>query len=101
MSKVKVGVIGCGSIAKYRHLPEYHTHPDVDISSVCDVVIERAQAVAQTYGAKAYTDYMDLINDKEINAVRFVFLMYCMLQWRLLPCKRESMSFVKNQWLRL
>lgn len=69
MSKVKVGVVGCGSIAKYRHLPEYHTHPDVDISSVCDVVIERAQAAAQTYGAKAYTDYMDLINDKEINAV--------------------------------
>ena len=69
MSKVKVGVIGCGSIAKYRHLPEYHTHPDVDISSVCDVVIERAQAVAQTYGVKAYTDYMDLINDKQINAV--------------------------------
>ena len=69
MSKVKVGVIGCGSIAKYRHFPEYHTHPDVDISSVCDVVIERAQAVAQTYGVKAYTDYMDLLNDKQINAV--------------------------------
>lgn len=69
MSKVKVGVIGCGSIAKYRHLPEYRTHPDVDISSVCDVVIERAQAAAQTYGAKAYTDYMDLIKDQEINAV--------------------------------
>ena len=24
MSKLKVAVIGCGSISKYRHLPEYH-----------------------------------------------------------------------------
>ncbi len=69
MSKVKVGVIGCGSIAKHRHLPEYHAHPNVDIIAVCDCVPERAQAVAQTYGAKAYTDYIDLINQEEINAV--------------------------------
>ena len=69
MSKVKVGVIGCGSIARYRHLPEYHTHPDVDIIAVCDVALERAQAVAQTYGAKAYTDYIDLLNHKDIDAV--------------------------------
>ena len=69
MSKVKVGVIGCGSIARYRHLPEYHTHPNVEIIAVCDVALERAQAVAQTYGAKAYTDYIELLNDEEINAV--------------------------------
>ena len=69
MSKVKVGVIGCGSIARYRHLPEYHTHPNVEIIAVCDVALERAQSVAQTYGAKAYTDYIELINDEEINAV--------------------------------
>ena len=69
MSKVKVGVIGCGSIARFRHLPEYHTHPNVEIIAVCDVALERAQSVAQTYGAKAYTDYIELLNDEEINAV--------------------------------
>lgn len=69
MSKVKVGIIGCGSIARYRHLPEYHSHPDVDIIAVCDVALERAHEVAQTYGAKAYTDYKDLLNNEEIQAV--------------------------------
>lgn len=69
MSKVKVGVIGCGSIARYRHLPEYQTHPDVVITAVCDIALQRAQAVAQTYGAKAYTNYIDLLNDEEISAV--------------------------------
>ena len=69
MSIVKVGIIGCGSIAKYRHFPEYQVHSNVEVIAVCDVVPERAQAVAQTYGVKAYTDYIDLLNDKEINAV--------------------------------
>ena len=69
MNKVKVGVIGCGSIARFRHLPEYQTHPDVVIAAVCDVDLERAEAVAQTYGTKAYTNYIDLLNDEEINAV--------------------------------
>lgn len=69
MSKVKVGVIGCGSIARYRHLPEYQTHPNVIITAVCDIALQRAQAVAQTYGAKAYTNYKDLLNDEEVSAV--------------------------------
>lgn len=69
MRKVKVGVIGCGSIAKYRHLPEYAAASNVDMIAVCDVVSERAQAMAQTYGAKAYSDYVDLLNNEEIEAV--------------------------------
>lgn len=69
MNKVKVGVIGCGSIARFRHLPEYQTHPNVVIAAVCDVDLERAEAVAQTYGTKAYTNYIDLLNDEEISAV--------------------------------
>src|SRR6476620_4446732 len=69
MSKVKVGVIGCGSIAKYRHFPEYQAQPNVDMIAVCDVIPERAQAIAQTYGVKAYTDYIDLLSNEEINAV--------------------------------
>lgn len=69
MSKVKIGVIGCGSIAKYRHLPEYHAHPNVEMVAVCDIDVQRAQTVAQTYGTKAYINYKDLLNDKDMDAV--------------------------------
>src|SRR5690625_4054788 len=69
MSKLKVGVIGCGSIAKFRHLPEYAANKDVEIVAVCDIVKERAEDAAETYDAKAYTDYKELIADDAIDVI--------------------------------
>lgn len=46
MKKLKIGVIGCGTIAKYRHLPEYDVNPNVELTAVCDLVPERAEAYA-------------------------------------------------------
>ncbi|RCW74848.1 Gfo/Idh/MocA family protein [Saliterribacillus persicus] len=69
MEKLKVAVIGCGSIAIHRHLPEYDNHPDVEIVAVCDVLEERVQETALKYGAKAYTSYKEAIVDPEVQAV--------------------------------
>nr|WP_090892991.1 Gfo/Idh/MocA family oxidoreductase [Evansella caseinilytica] len=69
MNKLKVGVIGCGSIAKYRHLPEYAQNQQTEIAAVCDIVKERVDAFAEQYGAKAYTSYEELLADPAIDAV--------------------------------
>lgn len=69
MSKLKVAVIGCGSIAKYRHLPEYHINNQVEIVAVCDVVEERAEEKAAQYGAKAFTDYNEVLKLEEVDAI--------------------------------
>ncbi|MFC4769970.1 Gfo/Idh/MocA family protein [Effusibacillus consociatus] len=69
MSKVKVAVIGCGSIAKHRHLPEYHLNPNAEIVAVCDRNKERAAEVAEKYGAKAYIDYQELLQHDGLDAV--------------------------------
>ena len=69
MEKIKVGVIGCGSIAKYRHLPEYGANEHVEIVAVCDIVEERAQEAAETYSAKAYTDYKELLANEKVDAI--------------------------------
>lgn len=69
LTTLRVAVIGCGSIAKNRHLGEFNQHPNVEIVAVCDIVEERAQEVAQTYGAKAYTNYEDILKIEEIDAV--------------------------------
>ena len=53
--RIKVAVIGCGSIATHRHLPEYAANENVEITAVCDVVGERAREAAVKYQAKAYT----------------------------------------------
>ncbi|MEC2056977.1 Gfo/Idh/MocA family oxidoreductase [Peribacillus psychrosaccharolyticus] len=69
MHKLKVGVIGCGSIARYRHLAEYQAHENVEIIAVCDVVQERALEMAEKFGAAAYTDYQELLKNDEVEAV--------------------------------
>jgi predicted dehydrogenase len=69
MSKIKVGVIGCGSIAKHRHLPEYANNKEVEIVAVCDIVEDRVHEFAKEYSAKAYTSYEELLTNSEIDAV--------------------------------
>ena len=61
MKKIKIGVIGCGSIAQHRHLPEYANNDQVEIVAVCDIVDSRAAQVAEKYGAKSYTEYSELL----------------------------------------
>ena len=69
MAKFKIGVIGTGSIAQL-HLDAYAVHPDVELVAVSDINLERAQAVADQYGAKrAYGDPNDLLADAEVDGV--------------------------------
>ena len=69
MSKLKVAMIGCGSIAQHRHLVEYKNNPNVEIVAVCDIVEERAKETAGKYHAKAYTSYEKLLASEQIDAV--------------------------------
>src|SRR5690554_1639120 len=69
MSTLKVGVIGCGSIAKFRHLPEYEANKDVEIVAVCDIIEERVKEFAEEYNAKGYTNYEELLADDSIDVI--------------------------------
>lgn len=69
MKKIKVGIIGCGSIAKYRHIPEYALHPSVEIVAFCDIKKERADAFAEQYGGNAYTNYLYMLKNEQLDAV--------------------------------
>lgn len=69
--KLKVGIIGNGMIARHAHIPGYLALPEeCEIVWACDIKEERAKEVAKEYGiAKTTTDYKDLLNDPEIDAV--------------------------------
>ncbi len=70
MSKIKVAVIGCGSIANAAHIPSYMNNEDAEIVYFCDIIPERAEAAVEKYGCgKAITDYQEILNDPEIVAV--------------------------------
>jgi UDP-N-acetylglucosamine 3-dehydrogenase len=66
---IKIGIIGAGSIVRHRHLPETQENEYAEVGAVCDVVEERAKEMAAKYNCKAYTDYKDLIADKDLDAV--------------------------------
>lgn len=69
LSKIRVAVIGCGSIAEKRHIPEYADNPNVELIAFCDVVNQRAQHYADLYGAKAYTNYEEMLSTEKPDAV--------------------------------
>ena len=71
--KLRVGIIGCGGIAKGKHLPSLKTlDKDVDLVAFCDLIEERALNAREEYGspgAKVYKDYQQLLDDKSIDVV--------------------------------
>ncbi|HEY0828849.1 MAG TPA: Gfo/Idh/MocA family oxidoreductase [Bacilli bacterium] len=69
MEKLKIAVIGCGSIAIHRHIPEYALDPNITFVAFCDPVIERAEKYAQIYGARAYTDYRQVLKHEKVDAI--------------------------------
>ncbi|WP_019534366.1 Gfo/Idh/MocA family protein [Paenibacillus ginsengihumi] len=69
MGTTKIGVIGAGSISE-SHLKAYRGNPDAEIAAICDLNRERAARQAEKYGAaRTYTDYRELLADREIDAV--------------------------------
>ncbi|MDB5054237.1 MAG: oxidoreductase protein [Bacilli bacterium] len=69
MKKLKVAVIGAGSISD-SHLAAYAAHPEVEIYAIVDMNAARAQAAAERHGAtKTFSDYRDMLADPEVEAV--------------------------------
>lgn len=70
MKKVRVAVIGCGTIANSAHIPAYLKNDSVEIKYFCDIIPEKARMCVEKYGCgEAVTDYHDFINDPELDAV--------------------------------
>jgi len=70
MSKIKVAIIGCGTIANSAHIPSYLKCDNAEIKYFCDILPEKAEAAVAKYGCgTAIEDYHVALNDPEIQAV--------------------------------
>lgn len=69
MRMQKIGIIGCGKIAQYRHIPEYIANEKAKIIGYFDKNTARAQNLAEEFGGKAYDSYQALLANEEIDAV--------------------------------
>ena len=68
MKKIGVAVIGTGFWGK-NHARIYKELPSTELIAICDVNPERAKAIADQYGVKAYTNSSRMLKNKEIEAV--------------------------------
>lgn len=73
MSKVKIGIIGCGGIANNKHMPSIKANSELgEMVAFCDIIVERAEKACKEYGApgaKVYADYKELLADPEVEVV--------------------------------
>ena len=72
MRKVKVGIIGCGGIADFKHLPSLKKLGNIKFSAFCDIIPERAEKAKQEYGdedSKVFTDYKKVMEMDDIEVV--------------------------------
>ena len=70
MEKTRVAVIGLGSVAQLVHLPNLVKIKNAEISAVAEVNKSRLNSVADKYEIKKrYSDYTQLLNNEEIDAV--------------------------------
>lgn len=66
---MKVGIIGCGSIAKLRHAPEYKANQFVDEIVFYDRNIERAKNLATMFDGRIAQTVEDLLADHSIDVI--------------------------------
>lgn len=70
MTKTKVAIIGCGTIANNAHIPAYIANPEAEIKYFCDIVMERAEKAVKQYSCGvAVNDYRSVLEDPEVDAV--------------------------------
>ncbi|CDN44461.1 MULTISPECIES: Gfo/Idh/MocA family protein [Paenibacillus] len=72
MSKVRVGIIGCGGIANGKHMPSLSKVQEAEMVAFCDIHRDRAEDAKSKFGtpeAAVYENFHDLLNDSSIQVV--------------------------------
>ncbi|MDE0504747.1 MAG: Gfo/Idh/MocA family oxidoreductase, partial [Candidatus Poribacteria bacterium] len=70
MSDVRMGVVGCGSIAEIAHLPSITKRKEARLVAVCDRDEEQANAAAAKWGAERhFTDHRAMFDHANLDGV--------------------------------
>ncbi len=70
MSKVRIAIIGAGAVSDYHHVPGIRIDDRCELVSVCDpneALLEQRQS--EWGPTKKTTDYLDVANDPDVDAV--------------------------------
>jgi predicted dehydrogenase len=68
LSKLRVGMIGCGGIAKV-HAERLSKLDEVELVAFADIVGEKASAFSKSYGGRAYNDWHEMLDRERLDLV--------------------------------
>ena len=73
MDKVRLAIVGCGTISQLN-APGYLGHERCEVVALCDPQRQRAELRARQWGIepRIYTSYEDVLNDSEVDAVELL-----------------------------
>ncbi|MEM7166369.1 MAG: Gfo/Idh/MocA family oxidoreductase [Planctomycetota bacterium] len=65
---IRFGLIGASAIAK-KHVAALNRMPDATVAAVADLDLDRAVPLAETFGARPYRDYKEMLANEELDVV--------------------------------
>ena len=68
MTRLKVGFIGCGGIAR-AHANRLVRFSDVELVAFSDIVVGKAEALAHKFGGRAYSDWREMLDRENLDVV--------------------------------
>ena len=69
MNKTRFAIAGCGVIAP-SHATSISKNPRAELVAVCDVIKEKAEELAKTFGAsRVYTEFTEMVKRDDIDVV--------------------------------
>ena len=95
MDKVKIGAIGVGGMAG-GHLRNLSGFDDVEFAAMCDISEERANKASQDYGGTPYTDYKEMYDKEELDAVYICTPPFAHGEQELIACEKGIPFFIEK-----
>lgn len=66
---IQVGILGCGRIARTRHIPELAANPNARLAGFYNRTLAVAEELASGLGGRSYATPEELLADQQIDAV--------------------------------
>ena len=65
---VRIGVVGCGVVADYGHLPTIHSLAETELVGVADPDAERLSVQVEKYGVPGFESFEAMLGAVEMDA---------------------------------
>lgn len=92
---IKVGFVGTGGMAG-AHMNTLKTFDDVEFVAMCDVAEDRAKSRANEFGGKAFTDFKEMFDKVDMDAVYICTPPFAHGAQEKIACKKGLAMFIEK-----